>query len=178
MGVVARAKPSLRGRSLVGAGRQQRPAGSIFVWRILFTDSRGRWLCEQLLSIRADTTRGGPAARTIGALATGASILSSAADDQARRRLGELSRDVHQYVAMMTAREEAIAAVLTRQQARLASALAQRQLFSHWSARTSVAQAALVADALHRTAARLQLLAETSRARIDERRLVFALALE
>ena len=93
-------------------------------------------------------------------------------------RLADLRAQVQTSVALLARREHAIVASLEQRHARLAAALLQPGLFDRRSERVASAQASLIADARSRAAARLMELDASARPVVEERRLVFAVALQ
>ena len=107
-----------------------------------------------------------------------APVLQRAWSRQKGATLAALADEMRAPVALLTSRERAIAKVLEEKQARLAAALLQPGLFDRRAERAAAAQASLLNEARSRTVARLIELEASGRPGVEERRLVFAVALQ
>jgi hypothetical protein len=99
-------------------------------------------------------------------------------ENAGRERLADVAHALDATVRLLTRRERSIVRALEANQARLAGSLLQPGLFDRRAERAANAQAALVNEALSRAAARIAELEATARPVIDERRLLFAVALD
>jgi hypothetical protein len=150
----------------------------IWVWRLTYTDERGRLLWDSLLPVRAgggSIDGSATSARQLGAVAQQVLAATACAPSVA---LHEATDAFRQHASVLLNRERAIADALRDRHARLASALLQPGLFDRRTDRAAAAQAALLADALSRAHARLRELAASGDPRVEECRLIFAVALQ
>ncbi len=159
--------------------RARQQASLLWTWRLTFTDDRGRLLWESLLPLRACAARGEDTAASARACAGSDDPRLVALLQQAQNaRLADLAAQVQAGVALLARREHAIVASLEKRHARLAAALLQPGLFDRRAERAAIAQASLVAEVRSRAAARLIELEASGRPVVEERRLVFAVALQ
>jgi superfamily II DNA/RNA helicase len=144
--------------------RRRRLQARFFVWRLTFTDERGLLLWESLLPVRATA-------------AADASSIAPVVASARSAALEDVTRRMRLQAAELRRREHAIREALQGRHARLAAALLRPGLFDRRVDRAAAAQAALLAEALSRCDARLGELDALAAPRIDECRLVFAVAL-
>ena len=158
--------------------RSDRAFNRLWVWRVTFASERGRVLWESLLPLAAN----GPRAHATRAWARAClgvddPLLIAAIAKAERARLAILAESMATDLRLLTRRERAIRRALEAGQARLAGSLLQPGLFDRRAERAMNAQSALVHEALSHAAARIAELEATARPLIDERRLLFAIAL-
>jgi superfamily II DNA or RNA helicase len=157
--------------------RRRAVQGRCWAWRLTFTDDRGLLLWESLLPLWTWVgARHGPA--TARQLAAGASVLAPIVATAQSAALDDVARTLRRQAAALQRREHTIRDALQDRHARLAAALLQPGLFDRRVDRAAAAQAELLADALSRSDARLRELDALAAPRIDECRLVFAVALQ
>ena len=129
--------------------------------------------------MRADGARGpGTPAWARVCLDSHAPLLDTLVQQAQDARLADLAARMRASVALLSRREHAIAAALEKRQARLAATLLQPGLFDRRSERAANVHASLMDEARSRTAARLVALGASVRPVVEERRLVFAVALQ
>ncbi len=155
----------------------------IWAFRLLFHDRDGDFLWESLVGIRAGGTGSawhretcGPASAVQRCLIVPPEVsenLTSAHRDLRDR----LTIDLQASVALMDARERAIASVLQRQRARLSAAILQPGLFDRRHERISEAQSHLLDQAVALTQARLLALDRLRDIRTEMCGLSFAVAI-
>jgi superfamily II DNA or RNA helicase len=157
--------------------RPDRRRERFWVWRLTLTDARGRLIWESLLPLRAEgigSERGRSAARQLG---TDAMRLAAAATSAAAAVLDETAATCRRTVDVLGGRERAMVQALENRHARLAAELLQPGLFDRRNDHAAAAQSALLANALAGAHARLNELDAAAHPRMDECRLVFAVAL-
>jgi hypothetical protein len=152
--------------------------GRFWVWKVAVADGEGAPAWEWLLALHAPAARVAATAGAARTLLLPDDTLEEAADLAAGRGLGPIAGDMERYGAACAGRELAIVGALRTSSARLAAALLQPGLFDRRAERAAAAQAALLEEALARSAARSRWLDALRRPRVDERTLVFAVALQ
>jgi hypothetical protein len=146
---------------------------------LTFADEAGRLIWDALLPLQAAGARGpGTPAWARAWLAGWAPAFDAAALRAQEARLAELASLMRAGIALHSQREQALAAALEKRHARLAATLLQHGLFDRRSERATNAHALLMDDARSGTAARLIALQASGRPAVEERRLVFAVALQ
>lgn len=158
---------------------RRRQPERIWVWRVPFAGANGRWQWEALLAVAATAPRipDAPAA-TRAALGGDRPALVRAREEAVERQLALATADVRRALAALAARERAIVETLRSRHARLAATLLQPGLFDHRAGRAAAAQAALLDEALARSAAWARPLEAARCLHADASDLLFAVALQ
>lgn len=151
----------------------------VWAWRLTFADEAGRLIWTSLLPVRADGARGpGTRAWARVCLDSHDPSLGALVEQVQDARLADLAARMRASVALLSRREQAILEALENRHGRLAATLLQPGLFDRRSERAANVQALLMDEARSRTAARLIVLRASGRPVVEERSLVFAVALQ
>ncbi|MEQ1573570.1 MAG: DEAD/DEAH box helicase [Vicinamibacterales bacterium] len=168
-----------RGHGTTTAASPQR----LWAFRLLFLDRDGEFVWESLVGIRAGSMMSAghrAPAGTVSAVRRYLDVPPQVSEHlaAAHREHGDrLAGDLRALVALMGARERAIASVLQQRRARLSAAMLQPGLFDRRHERTAEAQSHLLDQAVALTQARLLALDRLRNVRTDTCDLSFAIAI-
>ena len=138
---------------------------SLWVFRLLLVDEKGRGLSEELLALACSHMTTLHDVRDVAGRASG-------------ERLAALVDELDAPLRLWLRREGAMSTALRLAQARLSAQLLQLGLFDRRNERAAAAQAILLDEALAKSATRAKELAERRRPRVESSDLVFAVAFE
>ena len=152
---------------------RKRP-GKHDVWgfRLGFTNSVGQVVWHTLLGAAMSAHAATPPIDSIDAMGR---LIAATLDRDREYELAALERSIHEHLDLTWRREQAIAADIEAERARLSASLLQRGLFDRRAERAFAAQEAVLDEALRRCRNRLEEIAATKPIAAEPRRLAFAL---
>lgn len=177
--VPSRATPPLSSRPIITTSRRRRRHQATYYWafRLLLELSTGGAPWQPMLALQGTPLAPIGSVRDLRrALSAQQRSIERAVARAAASAVEAVQDEQRPLIELMTAREEAIAAVLQHCHARMAADLVQRGLFDRRVERAEAAQAALLDIAVNQTVERLKALADRGHSGTAEHELIFGIA--